>query len=207
MSNHLAMSPALPSSPKRKAARVLTEVLAPAQLALLTLVYVSWRASESIAAGLGWGLLAALFVVLVPYGVVLLGVRAQRWTDHHLRVRQQRFVPLCLGVVSAGLGLYLLHRLAAPSDLIALVIASIAGLLICLAVTVVWKMSVHAGVIAGAAVIVALTAGAATLAITVPLILAAAWSRVVLKDHTKAQVITGAIVGALVAGLVFTAAR
>ncbi|WP_432535913.1 phosphoesterase PA-phosphatase [Kineococcus arenarius] len=188
-------------------ARALTEALAPAPLAAAALLLVAVRSASSPAAGLGWGALAALLAVGIPYGVVLAGVRARRWSDHHLRVRRQRFAPLALGTATSAAGWVLLRVLGAPGELLALLAASGTGLAVCLAATLVWKMSVHAGVAAGSAVVVALTLGPSTLGWTVPLVAAAAWSRVALRDHTTAQVVVGALVGAAVAGGVFGALR
>ena len=67
-------------------------------------------------------------------------------------------------------------------------------------------MSIHTAVAAGALVILVLVYGW-PLVVTAPLVAAVGWSRVALKDHTVAQVVVGALVGAAVAGGVFAALR
>jgi len=84
-------------------ARVVTDLLAPANLAVAQLLLVSWHSSPGLA-GLGWGLLTATFCGLIPYGIVMVGVRRGRWTDRHVRIRQQRPVPFLARFVSRRLG-------------------------------------------------------------------------------------------------------
>jgi membrane-associated phospholipid phosphatase len=62
----------------------------------------------------------------------------------------------------------------------------------------------HKAIAGGAAVVLALTYSSAVWALTIA-VAAIAWSRVELGDHTRHQVIGGAIVGALVGGGLFAA--
>ena len=75
-----------------------------------------------------------------------------------------------------------------------------------MAITLVWKISVHAAVAAGAVVVLVLAVGPALLVLA-PLVALSAWARVQLEDHTPAQVAGGAAVGATVAGVVFSVLR
>jgi membrane-associated phospholipid phosphatase len=76
------------------------------------------------------------------------------------------------------------------------------GLSVALAITFVWKISIHVAVAFGAVVILALVFGP-WLYLTGVAAVAVAWSRLVLRAHTAAQVIGGALVGAFIAGAVF----
>jgi hypothetical protein len=96
-------------------ARAVTELLAPANLAVGQLLLVGWHSTPG-PAGLGWGLLAATFCGLLPSGIVIGGVRRRRWTDRHLRTRQQRPVPLLAGIASVVAGLAALLALDAPGS-------------------------------------------------------------------------------------------
>jgi membrane-associated phospholipid phosphatase len=66
--------------------------------------------------------------------------------------------------------------------------------------------SIHVAVVAGTVVILVLVFGTTWLAL-VPLIAAIGWARVRLGDHTPAQSLAGALLGAAVAATVFTALR
>jgi len=186
-------------------ARAVTELLAPASLAVGQLLLVGWHSAPG-PAGLGWGLLAATFCGLLPYGIVIAGVRRWRWTDRHLRTRQQRPVPLLAAIASVLAGLALLLALDTPRQLIALVLAMLTGLAATLVVTLWWKLSVHTAAASGTVAILALTFGP-TLTLTVPTVALVAWSRVRLGDHTPAQTLAGAALGGLVATAVFILLR
>lgn len=186
-------------------ARAVTELLAPANLAVGQLLLVGWHSTPG-PAGLGWGLLAATFCGLLPYGIVIGGVRRRRWTDRHLRTRQQRPIPLLAGIASVLAGLAALLALDAPRQLVALVVAMLTGLAATLVVTLWWKLSVHTAAASGTVAILALTFGPA-LTLTIPTVALVAWARVRLGDHTPAQTLAGAALGGLVATTVFIALR
>lgn len=195
----------LDTAPSRieRVATLITDILAPAYLVIAVLIAVGASAGSSMATGIGWGLLAALFCGVIPFGFILIGVRRGRLTDQHVGKREQRIVPLGFAVGSVIAGLIALWALDAPRDLIALVVAMLAGLVVTISVTVKWKVSVHAAVAAGTVVILCLVFGWICL-LAVPIVVAIAWSRVTLRDHTLAQVTVGAILGGAVAATVFS---
>lgn len=197
--------PARPSA-RRKVARLATEVLAPAPTAAALLIAVAWRSASAAAQGAGWALLAVLIVILVPLLYVVRGVRRRRFSDHHVGVREQRPLPLLVGVASVLVAWALLAAAGAPRDLVALVGAMAVGLSASLLVTLVWKISVHTAVSAGAVVILALIFGP-TLLILASLVVLVGWARVELGDHTPLQVLVGAGLGAVVAATVFALLR
>ena len=185
-----------------RVARGLTEVFAPAVLACVLPLVIGAHAGPTVLAGLGWGLLAALFGAVLPYAMILNAVRRGRLSDRHIGVRTQRTKPLALGLLSVLAGLALLALLGAPRELVALVIASFVGGAVATAVNHFWKLSVHASVAAGTTVVLALAFGP-WLLVTALLVVAVGWSRVRLGDHTAAQVISGTVLGAVIAGAVF----
>lgn len=188
-----------------KLARAVTEVLAPANLAVSQLLLVGWHSAPG-AAGLGWGLFAATMCGVIPYGIVVAGVRRRRWTDRHLRDRTQRPIPLLAAVVLIATGLAMLVVLNGPPQLVALVAAMLTALTAALVVTLWWKLSVHAAAAGGTVAILTLTLGPA-LTLSIPVVALVAWSRVRLGDHTTAQTVAGAAVGGLIATIVFVVVR
>ncbi len=111
-----------------------------------------------------------------------------------------------MGIVSALIGLILITTLGAPRELIALVVAMEVGLVISLAITLSWKLSIHVASVAGAIVILVLVFGPPYLLLT-PVVALVGWARVELGDHTPSQVTVGAIIGAVVAASVFQVLR
>lgn len=113
---------------------------------------------------------------------------------------------LVVGITSSLVGPILIATLGAPRELIALVVAMEVGLIISLAITFFWKMSIHVASVAGAIVILVLVFGPGVLALA-PVVVLVGWARVELHDHTPSQVAAGAVIGALVAGIVFELLR
>ena len=186
-------------------ARLVTELLAPANLAVAQLLLLSWHSSPGLA-GLSWGLLTATFCGLIPYGIVIAGVRRRRWTDRHVRVRQQRPIPFLVAIASFLAGLALLVALGAPRQVVALVVAMLTCLAATLVVTLWWKLSLHTAAASGTVAILVLTFGPPLL-LALPAIALVAWSRIRLGDHTLAQTLAGAALGGLVATTVFILLR
>ncbi len=86
-----------------------------------------------------------------------------------------------------------------PPAMIALIAAMVSTLVVLIAITFTWKISVHAAVSSGSITILALDHSPWLMA-AYPLV---AWSRVALRGHTPAQVMAGAVLGAVVAGVTF----
>jgi len=188
-----------------RTARLITDTLAPANLVIAILLIIGWHSTSSVT-GLGWGVLAALFCGGIPFAVIMLGVKRGSWTDKHIRVREQRAVPLLATMTSVLVGISLLVAFNAPREMFALVVAMLVGLIVTMIVTVWWKVSVHTAVASGVVVILLLAYGMSM----APLMLGIAaigWSRVALRDHTPAQTIVGALLGGLAAAVVFSLMR
>jgi len=190
---------------RRKVARAVTEASGPAVCAMAALLVVAIQAAGS-GAGAAWGGLAAIFVAGVPMGYIVHGVKAGRWSDHHVDSREQRAVPLLVAAGSVALGIALLLVVHAPRELVALVAAMLAGLLVVLTITHWWKVSIHTAVAGGVLGIMLVLFGPWALA-GLPLLAAVGWSRMVLDAHSRAQVVVGALAGFTVACALFPALR
>jgi hypothetical protein len=184
----------------------VSEVLGPAVLVAVLMLAVGWHAGAAPGVSRWWGLPGALFAAGIPLAYVLRAVRQGRLTNHHIPEREQRRGPLLFGIGSVVIGLAALILLGAPRDILALLAAGGVGLLVYALVTHWWKMSIHAGVVAGSVTTLVAVYGPIALA-GMPLVVLAAWARVRLSAHTGAQVVVGAIVGALIAGSVFPLLR
>ncbi|WP_166350914.1 phosphoesterase PA-phosphatase [Phytoactinopolyspora limicola] len=196
------------TTPARSArvAALLTRVFAPAHLVIGVLPVVGATSDSSVVRGVGWGVLAAFLVGVVPYTWVLYAVRRGRFSSPHIPDRAQRLVPLAVAGAAAAGGLLTLMILGAPRQLIALLAAMLAGLAVTTTITLKWKISIHTAVAAGTATILTIVFGPA-LAASAIIVVATGWSRIRLRDHTTGHVITGAIVGTVVAAAVFLGLR
>lgn len=190
----------LPSGPRPGPlwARAVTEILSPAHLVIVLPPVIGWRATWPESGGIWWGLTASLFCGVVPYAVILAGVRAGRLTDRHIVRRDQRIVPLALASASVVAGLAALLVFRATPAVVVLVLGMLSALAVIVPITAFWKISLHTAVAAGAATALTVTFGPVAAAVAWPLVLLVAAARVTLRVHTLAQVIGGALVGSLV---------
>lgn len=191
---------------RQRLARLVTEMLAPVPVTSGLLILVAWRNAPTAGQAVQWVLLTVVLMIFLPYLYVLRGVRRRRLSDRHVRVRAQRPLVLLIGVTSIVVVLTLLVIGGAPRELVALVAAMLIGLAASLLVTLVWKISIHTAVVAGAIVILVLVFGPLLL-VLVPLVGVVGWARVELRDHSLAQVMAGSGLGAVVAGVVFSLLR
>jgi membrane-associated phospholipid phosphatase len=138
--------------------------------------------------------------------IMVRGARRGRWDGHWVRERERRMVPFLLCLVSTTVGLVIMLVGGAPRSVIALSWSMIATLVVVLAITRWWKVSVHATVAGGAVATIVLLYGPWYLLLILGVVLVA-WSRVMVEDHTVAQVVAGALLGPVVGGAVFLALR
>lgn len=188
-----------------RAARLVTDTLAPANLVIAVLLVIGWHSTSS-PTGLGWGVLAALFCGGIPFAVIMTGVKAGWWTDKHVKERRQRPAVFLATMLSVLVAILLLVLCDAPREVFALVVAMLVGLVSVMVVNTWWKVSVHTAVASGVATVLALSYGLLFLVLYTG-VAVIGWSRVALRDHTVAQTIVGAILGGLAAAVTFGALR
>ena len=181
---------------RRKIARIVTELSSPAVCVVVGLVVVTWH-SATDGADAAWAGLAILLCAGIPMAYIARGVKAGKWSDHHIRRREQRAVPLLVGLLSVATASVLLVLVDAPSELIALVLSQLLGLLVVLVITRFWQVSIHCATAGGLCAVLIVLFGPWALLSLLPLGVVA-WSRIVLDAHTWAQVTVGALLGFLV---------
>ena len=183
-------------------ARRVTYWLEPKNWLIVTVIAIGWHADGR--AGLGWGLLAALFTAVLPTLFITYGVRRGRWSDRTVGARRPRLVVLAFITASVATGLILLLVLGAPRLLTGYLAFMLASVAVLAAITTVWKISIHCAVASGSVAILALSFGPLVLP-AYALVALLGWSRVALSDHTVAQAVAGAVLGAGAAVLAYAA--
>jgi membrane-associated phospholipid phosphatase len=180
----------------KSTAQWVSYLLEPKNWIIATTLAVGWHAGGR--AGLGWGAVAALFAGVLPTVFINRGVRSGRWADRYVGARRPRLIVLSFILASVAIGLALLAGLGAPGELTGYFGCMLASVAVLAAITTVWKISIHCAVAAGSVTILALLFGP-WLAPAYLLVALTGWSRVVLKDHTTAQVFAGSVLGAIAA--------
>ena len=193
-----------PATASPSFARNVTDGLEPKNWILAVTVLVGWQVNRF--AGIGWGLLGALFAAVIPIAFIKYGMKRGRWADRHVGVKQHRLIVMVFIIGSVATGIALMIGLGAPRTMTALIAAMLTTLAALLAITTVWKISVHAAVSSGAVAMLTVVYG--PIALTgYALVALVGWSRIELRDHTRGQVLAGALLGAAVAAATFTAFR
>jgi membrane-associated phospholipid phosphatase len=177
-------------------ARRCTYWLEPKNWLILTVVAIGWHADGR--AGIGWGLLAALFTAVLPTLFISHGVRHCGWSDRNVGARRPRLLVLAFITGSVAVGLLLLLVLGAPLLLTGYLAFMLASVAVLAGITTVWKISIHCAVASGSVTILALTYGPLVLGGYV-LVGLLGWARVMVKDHSVAQVMAGSVLGAAAA--------
>jgi membrane-associated phospholipid phosphatase len=189
--------------PRRlRVARLVGELLSPPPILVVLALVVAWDSSPTPAMAAVWGAIAAVFVSLLPYAIILRGVRRGRVSDRNISLREQRIQFGVLAITSILTGLAVLAAFDAPAEMVALLASIAVGVACGWVVTLWWKTSVHAAIAAGAATVLLLVFGPALLVVW-PLVALIAWSRVQVGDHSSGQVLAGVALGIVVNATVF----
>jgi membrane-associated phospholipid phosphatase len=193
--------------PRRlRVARLVGELLSPPPIIVVLALVVAWDSSSTPGMAPIWGTIAAVFASLLPYALILRGVRGGRLTDKNISLREQRIRFGVVAISSILIGLAVLVAFDAPAEMVALLASIAVGVACGWVITLWWKISVHAAIAAGAATVLVLVVGAALLVVW-PLVAVIAWSRVQVGDHTPAQVLAGVALGIVVNATTFALLR
>jgi membrane-associated phospholipid phosphatase len=193
--------------PRRlRVARLVGELLSPPPILAVLALVVAWDSSPTPAMAVLWGGIAAVSVSVLPYALILRGVRRGRLSDRNISLREQRIRFAAVAITSILTGLAVLAVFDAPAELVALQASIAVGVACGWVITLWWKISVHAAIAAGAATVLVVVFGSALLAVW-PLVAVIAWSRVQVGDHTPAQVLAGVALGVVVNATVFPLLR
>jgi membrane-associated phospholipid phosphatase len=141
---------------------------------------------------------AALFAGVVPMAFINRGIRHGQWDDRNVGAKGPRLIVLAFIIASVALGLALLVELGAPTELSGYFACLLGSVAMLAAITTVWKISIHCAVASGSVTILTLLFGPWLIPAYL-LVALTGWSRVVVKDHSTAQVITGSLLGLVAA--------
>jgi hypothetical protein len=187
---------------QRQVATAVSFVANPLFVATPTFLVVALYSAPNPLQALVWWAVTVAGMTVAPLVFIARGVRAGRYTDHHVSQRSQRLVPLLFGVACFfGVFVSLLLLRASPV-MLATVLASLMALAIATGVTQYWKISLHVVGITGTATILTLLFGIVA-GIVYPLVLIVAWARWRVRAHTPLQALAGTLLAVSVTVLTF----
>lgn len=137
--------------------------------------------------------ISLVFASALPMAIIIYWAKRIN-TDKDISNRQDRFIPLIIGIVSYMIGVMVCLILNADNFLTLLLLCYAVNTGVVLVITTKWKISVHTTGISGpiGALILLLGPIGAAFGIIYPVVI---WSRVLLKKHTLAQAICGGVQG------------
>jgi hypothetical protein len=182
-----------------KVAHCISVLANPLFVALPLFLLVAWRTAPDIWHALLWWAVTTMGVTVVPYVFIRRGVRKGTYTDEHISVREQRLVPLSVGLGSMVLVFLALLLLGATRSYMASLLAACVSLALALAITQLarYKVSLHmAGMTGSVAVCILLVSP--WFVLLSPLILLTGWARWQVHAHTVLQAALGVLLAVLV---------
>jgi membrane-associated phospholipid phosphatase len=135
--------------------------------------------------------------IIAPVLDVLWLLRAGRIADFHLTQRHERIRPFAVSLLATLVATCLLWWAGAPRLMVLLGVAALAQTVLLFALTLAWKVSVHAAATGAFAALAGMGWGLAPAGL-LPLLLVplVGWARMRLRRHTPAQVAVGVAIGA-----------
>lgn len=180
--------------------RIISQVLHPVVLSLISIFIVGFYGAADRAVGLGWAGLCALLQVVPPTIFFTIRLRQGAYSDEDVSDRHQRNELYLVGLINLIVGTALMALLGAPPPLVAMLASAALINALCWLINRFWKISIHSASIGSAATLATiysqpiglfLWACAAVLG----------WARVRTRNHTPMQVVAGAsLAGACVIG-------
>ena len=189
------------------AARVMTPVFTPfylptvGLLAMFSLSYLSLLPFGYKLQVMG---IVYFFTILLPTLLIHIYRRHQRWTLIDIGRRERRMVPYVLSILCYFTCVYIMKQIHIPHFMSSIVIAALGIQIVCAVINAWWKISTHTAAIGG--VVGAIFVFAAIfgfnpipwLCITILLAGLLGTSRMVLRQHSLAEVVVGFVVGVVV---------
>ena len=148
------------------------------------------------------------FTILLPSLLIHVYRRHQHWNLIELGQRERRMVPYVLSILCYFTCVYIMRSLHIPHFMSSIVVAALCIQIICAIVNGWWKISTHTAAIGG--VVGALVAFAAIfgfnpipwLCITIIIAGILGTSRMILREHSLSEVVSGFLVGVFVGWIV-----
>ena len=138
-------------------------------------------------------MISLVFASILPMAIILYWAKKLN-TDKDISNREDRFIPLIVGVVSYLIGFIISLILGVSNFLTVLILCYAVNTFIVMLITVKWKISIHTTGLTGpvATLIMLLGPIGALFGLLYPILI---WSRFTLKKHTMAQAIAGGVFG------------
>ena len=192
----------MPFETRKKIANLLSNILNPFVVGLITILFLSFESTSSTADALKWSLILIAVGILPVFLAMLYLARKGKLDSIFTSVRQQRTGVYLLAAVCAVTGGVIIAFLEAPPELRATFVAGFSAVIVFMVINFWWKISLHIAFITASATVLIILYGYIG-AISVVILPMMAWARVESGQHTPAQVATGAFLAMVITVVVF----
>ena len=145
-----------------------------------------------------------LCTALLPTLLIRLYRHYQGWSLRELGTRERRVIPYVIAIVCYFLCFYLMDRLRIPHFMSSIVVAALGIQVICAVINLTWNISTHSAAIGGVAgALIVFSLGFRFnpvwwLCLVIIVGGLVGTSRMILRQHTLAQVVSGFLLGAFI---------
>jgi len=175
---------------------IISNLTNPAVVLMAAVIVVISRFADSPSELWGWSAVSGALLVLPGFLYALALWRKEKVIDLDLSRREDRVVPLMLASLGALVGGTIVSRLGIDERLVTISYVLVAMLIMLTIITTVWKISLHTATMSALVSLLVFYQGEAYSYLYL-LLLPTAWARLTLRQHTKAQLAIGAVLGVI----------
>jgi hypothetical protein len=185
------------NSSKKGFADAVSIISNPLLVVVASLLFISYRYTQDTQQFIRWALVAGTVLVGPAFLYIFYTWYKERRVDIDITRREDRIVPLMLVTLGAVFGSFVVSSRGYHQDLVLISYVLAAMLVSLTVVTVVWKISLHISTLAAFVTLLVVFGGSTFLGLYLMLI-PVAWARILLRQHTYAQVVGGGLLGAAI---------
>lgn len=175
-------------------AELISNLTNPALILVVSLAIIASRYTQSTQQLLVWTAIGTLILVVPGLLYATVSWRQEKQIDFDLSRREDRVVPLLLTTLGAVIIGYLVADRSGDTNLRLLGNILVMMLVSLTIITLVWKISLHAATLTALVTLIILFRGP-YFGVLYLGIIPVAWARLVLKQHTAAQLVAGSLIG------------
>lgn len=187
---------------RERLARLTTNILNPFLVSTVIIIVLAVETTTGTGEAVKWASISIVLSVLPVFTVVIYLVRQKKLDGIFVNPRQQRNGIYILASALGAIGCGVLWYFGAPELLAVTFTAGLAAIVVFTAINRFWKISLHTAFMSASVTIITIvygTAGALTILLLPPVV----WARIMLEQHSPAQVAVGAVLAAAIVLVVF----
>jgi len=187
---------------REKLAELTSNILNPFLLSFTVVILLAAKSAFSASEAVKWALISIAISVMPVFASVVYLVRHKRLEGVFVNPRHQRNGVYVLASVTGAIDCGVMWYFGAPKLLSVTFTAGLAAIVIFMIINRFWKISLHTAFMSASVTVITIACGSIG-ALTILLLPPVAWSRIKQKQHSPAQVITGALLSAAIVVAVF----